>query len=244
MTLAVVILALLAWELFFPGKPLLQRGRARLLNVAAGLLNALLMRLILPAGLATWATLVEQQMDRPTLHWFAGLLVLDLALYWQHRACHLLPVLWRLHAPHHTDNELDLTTGFRFHPLEAACSAFWKGLIVLVFGISASTAVIFEILLAAGSCFSHANLRLPPRLARTLSWLWMTPHLHRVHHQLAPELQKTNLGFGMTLWDWLFGTYRDPSWGKERVGLTGSLGHEPEKPAKFISLPFVFKRLA
>lgn len=238
-----VFAVLALWELFYPGKPLKNRLSARLLNLSAGLANTLLLRLALPAGLATWANLLEQWTERPSVHWSVGLLLLDLAVYWQHWACHRWPILWRLHAPHHSDDELDLTTGLRFHPLEAICSALWKGAVILIFGISAASALAFETLLAASSLFSHANLRLPHPIARGLSLLWMTPPLHRRHHDLQPVLQKANLGSGMTLWDWLFGTYRGLADRPGPVGLAGPPGRNPSDLPTFLAVPFKINTL-
>jgi sterol desaturase/sphingolipid hydroxylase (fatty acid hydroxylase superfamily) len=60
--------------------------------------------------------------------------VLDFALYVQHRLLHVVPLLWRLHAPHHADPHLDVTTGLRFHPLEFFLSMVWKAAIAALLG--------------------------------------------------------------------------------------------------------------
>ena len=87
--------------------------------------------------------------------------VLDLAIYFQHRLFHAVPALWRLHRVHHTDPELDMTTGVRFHPVEMLLSLGFKAAVVAVLGSPVVAVVLFEVLLNAGSLFSHANLRLP-----------------------------------------------------------------------------------
>ena len=48
----------------------------------------------------------------------AAIVLLDLAIYFQHVLFHAVPVLWRLHRLHHADTDFDVTTGTRFHPIE------------------------------------------------------------------------------------------------------------------------------
>lgn len=240
MTAALVFLALVLSEFSLPARTLVGRGRARLLNLSAGFFNGLILRLALPAGLATWAGIATTQLGREPLPLWAGLLLLDLALYVQHWACHRYPLLWRLHAAHHSDSELDVTTGLRFHPLEAIASAFWKGAVIIACGIGASTVLAFEALLMAASCFSHANIRWSGRVASWLDQVWMTPACHRVHHGLTVASQRTNLAFGMTIWDRMFGTW-SPADCRGAVGLPDSNGRDSDRLRKFLILPFTIK---
>jgi sterol desaturase/sphingolipid hydroxylase (fatty acid hydroxylase superfamily) len=92
-----------------------------------------------------------------------SVVVLDLAIYLQHRLFHAVPLPWRLHRVHHTDLELDVTTGLRFHPVEMLLSVGFKAGVVAVLGPPVVGVVLFEVLLNAGSLFSHANLRLGAR---------------------------------------------------------------------------------
>src|SRR5215471_6308022 len=98
----------------------------------------------------------------------ASIVVLDLAMYVQHVLFHALPALWRLHRVHHTDPELDVTTGVRFHPIEILLSAGFKGAVVGALGAPVGGVIVFEIALNAGSLWSHANLRLPETVDRLL----------------------------------------------------------------------------
>jgi sterol desaturase/sphingolipid hydroxylase (fatty acid hydroxylase superfamily) len=137
-------------------------------------------------------------------------MVLDFALFVQHWAFHRVPFFWRFHQVHHSDVEFDVTTGYRFHPIEILMSWIYKLAIVAGLQISAITVLVFEIFLNGASALSHANLRLPSGLDRWLRRLLVTPAVHRVHH--SPDIQKTdsNFGFQTTLWDRAFGTYRSP----------------------------------
>lgn len=138
-----------------------------------------------------------------------GLLVLDLLIYLQHRLFHRIPVFWRIHRMHHTDLDLDVSTGNRFHPIEIALSLLVKMAAVLLFGISAISVLLFEVILNATSLFSHANLSLPIALDRWLRLVLVTPDMHRVHHSIHPSETDSNFGFCQPWWDRLLGTYQD-----------------------------------
>lgn len=185
-------------------------------HLTMALLGTALTRLLVPLGAigaAAWAA--EQnfgafhQIDAQRWLEFAlALLALDLAIYWQHRATHAWPLLWRLHRVHHTDAVLDASTALRFHPIEIALSMAYKIAIVALLGIDPLAVLVFEIALNATALFSHANVQLPERIDRALGWLIVTPAMHRVHH--APDTLRTNsnYGFCLSIWDRLFASFR------------------------------------
>lgn len=140
-----------------------------------------------------------------------GVLVLDFAIYWQHRLLHVIPPLWRLHRVHHADTVFDVTTAVRFHPFEIALSMLIKLGLIALFGIPALAVLFFEILLSAGALFTHANIRLPDVFERRLRWLLVTPEMHRIHHSVHKEETNSNYGFHLSIWDRIFGSYcNDP----------------------------------
>jgi len=143
------------------------------------------------------------------LELLAGLVLLDLIIYLQHRLFHRVPLLWRLHRMHHTDLDLDVSTGTRFHPLEIVLSLLIKMVAVLLFGIAPQTVLLFEIILNATAMFNHANLALPLPVDRWLRLLLVTPDMHRVHHSVIPKETDSNFGFCQPWWDRLLGTYRE-----------------------------------
>jgi sterol desaturase/sphingolipid hydroxylase (fatty acid hydroxylase superfamily) len=138
-----------------------------------------------------------------------GVVLLDLVIYWQHRLLHRIPLLWRLHRVHHADTGFDVSTGVRFHPLEGILSMLIKLGTILLFGLAPLAVLIFEVALSTGSLFTHANLRLPAGFERRLRWIFVTPEMHRVHHSWHRDETDSNFSFHLSLWDRLFGTYRD-----------------------------------
>ncbi len=149
------------------------------------------------------------QVDAPGwLEFTLAVLALDLAIYWQHRLHHRIPLLWRLHRVHHSDLAFDVTTGVRFHPLEIALSMLLKLGLVWVLGPAPAAVVTFELLLSLGSLFTHADIALPHALDRRLRTLLVTPSMHRVHHSIRREETDSNYGFHLSIWDRMFGSYR------------------------------------
>jgi sterol desaturase/sphingolipid hydroxylase (fatty acid hydroxylase superfamily) len=153
----------------------------------------------------------------------AAVVLLDLAIYFQHVLFHAVPVLWRLHRLHHADTDFDVTTGTRFHPIEIVLSMVIKCAVVAAIGAPAIAVLAFEVLLNATAMFNHANGRLPDSIDGWLRWFVVTPDMHRVHHStIVPEMN-SNFGFNLPYWDHLFGTYRaQPANGHE--GMTIGLG--------------------
>jgi len=109
---------------------------------------------------------------------------------------------------HHADLEFDVTTGFRFHPIEILISLAFKIFVVVLLGAPALAVLIFEVLLNATSMFNHGNVKIPVRFETLLRWILVTPDMHRVHHSKVTDEFNSNFGFNMPWWDRLLGTYR------------------------------------
>jgi sterol desaturase/sphingolipid hydroxylase (fatty acid hydroxylase superfamily) len=137
-----------------------------------------------------------------------AIILMDLAVWFQHQGFHRFGPLWRLHRLHHRDPTLDVTTGFRFHPLEAVLSLAYKGACAALIGIPLWAVPLFEAWLLAGNLFEHANIRFPKPLDRILRLLIVTPAMHRVHHSRHGRDAQHNYGFALSIWDRIFGTYR------------------------------------
>ena len=138
-----------------------------------------------------------------------AVILLDLAIYWQHRLFHIVPLIWPLHRLHHRDEAMDVTTGVRFHPGEILVSAGYKFVVVIALGASPLAVLVFQGILGAASLWEHANLRLPVRIDRALRHVIVTPAMHLVHHGRDGDDMRTNFGFSTSLWDRLFASYRD-----------------------------------
>ena len=194
----------------------MQRSGRWTANFGLVLIDSLALRLLLPF-LAVEAALLAGERGWglfnlvATPYWLAfavSLLVFDMAIYWQHRIFHLVPLLWRLHRVHHSDLHLDASSGIRFHPVEILLSMLLKIALVFALGAPALAVLVFEILLNLFSVYTHANLALPARLDRVLRWIFVTPDMHRVHHSIVHREQLHNFSFNLSIWDRLFRSYK------------------------------------
>lgn len=135
-----------------------------------------------------------------------ALLLLDYTLYLWHVLMHRAPTLWRWHRIHHADQDLDVSTGLRFHAMEMLWSVPWRAAQVVGIGVPRATLALWGRLTLAEVFFHHADLRLPRRLERVLSYFVVTPRLHGIHHSDVHEHQRSNLSSGLAVWDLLHGT--------------------------------------
>lgn len=184
-------------------------------NLGLAMLNVLLLRLL------PWFSLIAlaysmQLKGFGLLPWLGisgwlgfaiGILVLDLAIFFQHLSFHYVPWFWRLHRVHHTDIEFDVSTGLRFHPLEIGLSLAWKACVVVLFGISPWTVLGFEIILSSTSLFTHANFTMLKKVDSLLRLIIVTPDMHRIHHTSIPQQTNSNFSFNFSIWDRIFRTY-------------------------------------
>jgi sterol desaturase/sphingolipid hydroxylase (fatty acid hydroxylase superfamily) len=250
-----VLFALLGLaETFFPRRALSVAKTLRWQsNLGLLVIDVLAQRVTLGAIVFAAALLAEKEgwglfhlLDWPfAVESVIALLVLDAAIYLQHVATHKVPWLWRLHRVHHTDLDVDLTTGLRFHPIEILLSALYKAGIVMVLGADPLIVLIYEALLSAFSLFTHANVAVPVTWDRHLRRLICTPDMHRRHHSVDRPETDSNYGNILSLWDRLGCSYFEaPRLGQEGV----VLGLEAERDAarlglgRLLLLPFTAGR--
>jgi len=236
----------------FPRRLLRLGSRRWPANLGIVALDALILRLLLPAG-AVGVALWAEQARFGLLHWlgFSGapsvllaVVLLDLLIYAQHVLFHAVPLLWRLHRVHHADQEIDVSTGLRFHPVEILLSMLIKMAAVALLGVPAAAVLLFEMLLNGMAMFNHSNVRLPLRLDELLRRLVVTPDMHRVHHSVLLHEMNSNYGFNLSLWDRLFGSYvAQPERGHDgmRIGLNEFQSERADSLKDLLLLPFARK---
>lgn len=152
--------------------------------------------------------------------------VLDFLDYVYHYVAHQAPLLWRFHLVHHTDRAVDVTTTFREHPGETMIRVCFLIAWVGLCGASVEVLILRQTFETIANVSQHTVFRLPPRLARVMGWLFVTPNLHHTHHHF--EMPGTNCNYGdvFSVWDRLFGTYVDLSGEQTVFGLdTHMEGH-------------------
>jgi len=249
-----VLAAMAVWEMLAPRRGLSTSKPLHWLNnLGLVVVNSLLLRFVAPLGgigVAAWAESqgwgVFHTVAVPEwLAVLASVVLLDLAIYFQHVMFHAVPVFWRLHMVHHADLDFDVTTGLRFHTIEIVLSFGIKAAVIVLLGAPAVAVLIFEVVLNATSMFNHSNVRMPSALDRVLRLFVVTPDMHRVHHSVIARETNSNFGFNLPWWDRLFGTYRDqPAEGHTRMTIGLSQFRDQRRVERLhwmLALPFVGK---
>lgn len=213
-----ILVIMMVWEAISPKRP---RRYSRLLrwsqNIGLVFINSLLIRLILPLATVGVAQYAQQHQIglfylfniNSIFAFILTLLIFDMAIYWQHRLFHVVPLLWRLHKVHHVDQDIDVTTGSRFHTIEILLSLLIKFSLVLILGPSVLAVMVFEVILNGTAMFNHANVALPKKLDQFLRLFIVTPDMHRVHHSTIMDESNRNFGFSLSIWDRMFSSYQE-----------------------------------
>ena len=131
------------------------------------------------------------------------ILVADLVQYWTHRAYHEVPLLWRLHAVHHSAKHMDWLAGSRQHIFEVLITRTMVLAPIYVMGFSKEVIDAYIVIVGFQAVFNHANVsaRLGP-----LRYLIVTPNFHHWHHSQDQEALDKNYAAHLAFLDYLFGT--------------------------------------
>ncbi|WP_445732551.1 sterol desaturase family protein [Mariniflexile sp.] len=137
-----------------------------------------------------------------------GVMFLDLTSYWFHRLAHRSPLLWRLHRVHHSDTTMDTSTFFRGHPLEVLIFGTSSVVASLIFGLDLSILGVYFIVILPFLIAQHANIQLPDWTDKIFGKVFITPNIHKVHHEQDQFYTDSNFADIFIFWDKLFGTYK------------------------------------
>jgi sterol desaturase/sphingolipid hydroxylase (fatty acid hydroxylase superfamily) len=137
-----------------------------------------------------------------------SIMVLDLiAQYIVHIFLHKIPAMWRLHIVHHSDKNVDTSTGTRHHPIDFIIRETFALAAVILMGMPISFYFFYRILSILFTYFTHANISLPLVLDKGLSYIIVTPNMHKFHHHFEMPWTNTNYGNMLSVWDRIFGTF-------------------------------------
>jgi sterol desaturase/sphingolipid hydroxylase (fatty acid hydroxylase superfamily) len=168
-----------------------------------------------------------------------ALLALDYTLYVWHVLVHRVPALWRFHAVHHADLDLDASTAVRFHFGELALSVPWRAAQVVVIGVDPRTLTLWQTLTLMSVLFHHSNARLPSAVESVLGAVLVTPRMHGIHHSRDAEEMQANWSSGLSLWDRLHGTLRtDVPQDEIEIGVDGFDSPVEVRLAEMVRAPF------
>ena len=168
---------------------------------------------------------------------FLIVLVADLVQYWTHRAYHEVPLLWRLHAVHHSVKSMDWLAGSRQHILELIITRTLVLAPIFVLGFSKEVIDAYIVIVGFQAVFNHANVsvRLGP-----LRYVIVTPNFHHWHHSADAEGIDRNYAAHFAFLDYAFGTAHkaDRTW-PDGYGVVGD--YVPNGFFKQLAFPFRWK---
>jgi len=168
-----------------------------------------------------------------------GFLLLDYTLYLWHRWNHRAPFLWKFHAVHHLDLDLDSTTGLRFHFGELTLAAWFRAAQILLIGVDRETLRAWQQLLVLSVVFHHSNLQLPIAFERPLVRVIVTPRMHGIHHSIRSEEVDANYSSLLSVWDRLHGSLKlNVRQQSITIGVAGFLDARDVTLAESLTLPF------
>jgi len=247
-----LLLAVATWELIFPEhKEVAPFARRWTSNYALFAIAVGLTALLAPS-LAFVTNIV---LERSPLRWQPGALgfwihlafacvLLDLLTYAVHRLMHAMPWLWRLHALHHSDVSLDVSTTVRHHPAEAIFTAVVVGIGGAVLGCSAVEVAAYGVIENVVQLVGHADIRLPKLVESAVRNLFVTPNFHRIHHSSRKSETDSNYGQVFAFWDRLFGSYSgyaNGERGEVEYGLTQLRDAQSQRLDQTLLLPIRLK---
>ena len=147
-------------------------------------------------NLPTWANVI------------ISLLLLDLiGAYLVHFIQHKVPWMWKFHLVHHSDMNVDVTTGLRHHPGETVFRIIFTIIGVFVSGASIGMVMLYQSLSVLFAHITHANINIPKKIDSILSYVLVTPNMHKIHHHYEMPLTDSNYGNIFSIWDRLFNTF-------------------------------------
>ncbi len=142
------------------------------------------------------------------LYVLLAIMLLDLVgAYTAHWVEHKVKPLWMVHLVHHTDHNVDTTTANRHHPLESMIRFTFTLFGVFIIGVPIGIVMLYQSLSLVLSQFNHANIKLPKGVDKAISWVLVSPDMHKVHHHYVLPYTDSNYGNIFAIWDRLFGTY-------------------------------------
>ena len=135
-------------------------------------------------------------------------MILDLVgAYLAHFVEHKVKPLWMVHLVHHSDHKVDSTTANRHHPLESIIRFFFTWIGVIICGVPVAIILLYQSISVVLSQFNHSNIKLPKNFDRLLSYVIVSPDMHKIHHHYRLPYTDTNYGNIFSIWDRLFGTF-------------------------------------
>lgn len=186
-------------------------------------------------GLLHWA-----KIDNLWLQAIIGLLLMDLiGAYTAHYVEHKVKSLWRFHLIHHTDTWIDTTSANRHHPGESIIRFIFTCIAILIVGAPVWLFFMYQSFSVLLSQFNHANMKMPKKLDKIISYIIVSPDMHKIHHHYKLPYTDSNYGNIFSIWDRIFGTYLEMDRENLIYGVDTHMGeNENNMLSNLLRIPF------
>ena len=242
----IYITVFLTLEHFWPHSKNRKNRIKHLLNNSGLLLIATATNFFISTILINWVQYVDKSSIglmnilnfSATVKALSGVIVLDFTSYFIHRFIHKSKILWRFHRVHHSEIDMDSSTSFKFHPLEAII--LFPALLTEIglIGISLPAIVLYNAIILPIFFILHSNFNYPKWVEKIFSPIFATPEFHRVHHSDEQKYTDSNYGDIFSLWDRLFGTFQKADPSKLHYGLKEFSDKKTQSFWYMITTPF------
>jgi len=169
-----------------------------------------------------------------------GLMLLDLiGAYTVHLVEHKVKWMWKFHLIHHSDTHIDATSANRHHPGESVFRLIFTVVAVAIVGAPVWLVMMYQSVSVVLSQFNHANIKLPKVIDKAMSWIIVSPDMHKVHHHFSQPYTDSNYGNIFSIWDRIFGTFKTLSANKITYGIdTHMQPKENDAIGNLFAIPF------
>ncbi|PLK42130.1 sterol desaturase family protein [Emticicia sp. TH156] len=186
-------------------------------------------------GLMNWLPTINNQF----YVFLITFVVLDFCEYAYHVLMHHVKTLWKFHLVHHSDSVVDVSTTLREHPGETFIRLSFLVIWVFLTGTLFWVLIFRQFIQIVSNVFAHSNFRLPGKIDKIAGWVFITPNLHHVHHHYQLPYTDSNYGDVLSIWDRLFGTFRELDAKETVFGVDTHMAVEENSDIKnLILMPF------
>lgn len=210
-----VISVILFLEILFPFRRSRFAFKHFFVNVFFACLNGVINSAFLaPVLFILWTFIEKNQFgllnyfeSHRTLELILSFLIFDFWMYCWHRINHEYMFFWNFHLVHHSDCAMDLSTAFRFHPVEIILSFIFNLLVIAALGISLEQFIVYKLFAQAVITFHHSDIDVGDGFDRLFRFVLVSPQMHRVHHSNIRQETDSNYSSVFSFWDRIFGTF-------------------------------------
>lgn len=135
------------------------------------------------------------------------LLLIDFIKFAQHYLIHKSDFLWKAHMVHHSSAKINTLASFKYSWAEALYDIIISCILEKFLRLDLWVLMTVNSIFIYVCMWQHSDINYSGYKNRLLSFIFITPKNHRIHHEKLDHVQNKNFGFIFTFWDRAFGTF-------------------------------------